>query len=375
MIVAEYICYRHLVFFHEICRKLSPATMKKTILLFVCSCFALMANSQSYTAPEKIIIARLTWLYKVKEFAATLSWPEFSGSKNDIALAYFTDTSSYISDPGIVLQQRVATKPFYRKGKHSILKTDKRIDDRPFHMETAMDMKDSSLLYFNYPVMMCSAYESTLAQMPDLGSLQEWAAMVIHEYFHGFQFRNPGLTAYGDSAVSLRGSQLQAFYNQYDWFKASIDQENKLLLHCLTLTDSRQIKTTLRTFCSLRESRTRRLEDSLSIHLALQEAFYEKLEGTAKYVELNLIAGFKKFPADRELQLLDTAYKTNAYQHFDLNAEQWRYTPGSISYFYATGYNLLRVLDHLNVSYKKGFFKNNELTPYSLLKTYLEQHP
>jgi hypothetical protein len=348
--------------------------MKKTILLLACSCFALIAGSQPCSPSEKIIIARLNWLYKVKEFAATLSWPEFSGSKNEVALAYFTDTSSYISDPGFVLQQRIATKPFYAKGKRSILKTTKRIDDRPFHMETAMDTKDSNLLYFNYPVMMCSSYESTLAQMPDLGSLQEWAAMVVHEYFHGFQFRNPQLTTYGDSAVNLRGSQIQSFYNQIEWFKTSVDQENQLLLDCLTLADNKRIKTTLKIFCALRENRIRRLEDSLHINLAPQEAFYEKLEGSAKYVELNLIAGFKNFPVDRDLQLLDIAYKTEAYQHFDINTEKWMYTPGSISYFYATGYNLLRVLDHLKVDYKKNFFKNNNRTPYRLLKTYLEQH-
>lgn len=316
-------------------------------------------------------MARLTWLYKVKDFAARQSWPQFAGKQNEIALAYFTDSSSYITDPGAVLQQRIATLPFNSGSSRPVLKTKQRIDDRPFHMETAMETRDRTLLYFNYPVMMCSSYESTLARIPDLSSLQEWASMVVHEYFHGFQFRHPALTQYGNDSVSLRGSQLQALYDQHEWFKTSVDEENKLLLTCLELKHTKGIDSTLKLFCSLREKRRKRVEDSLHNGFARQEDFYEKLEGTAKYVELGLLTAFKYFPADHQLQLLDSAYKRDAYKHFDIKIEKWMYSPGSVNYFYATGYNLLRVLDHLKIKYKKDFFDYNATSPNSLINAYV----
>ncbi len=347
--------------------------MKKIFLLVLCSCEVLQVNGQQYSNPEKIMIARLRWLYQVKDFAADQSWPGFAGIQNETALAYFTDSSSYIIDPGKQLQQRVAAIPWYHKNNHPILKTAQRIDDRPFHMETAMDTKDSTVLYYNYPVMMCSDFESARSRIADLGSLQEWASMVIHEYFHGFQFRHPTLTAYGNDSVSLRGSQLQAFYDRYEWFKTSLDQENKILLACLEMTDIRKTEAALKIFCTLREQRRCRLEDSLHNNFAPQEDFYEKLEGSAKYVELGLLAAYKLLPADDELRQLDTAYKDETYRHFNIKAEKWRYSTGSVSYFYATGYNLLRVLDKLNVTYKKDFFSDNTTTPYGLIKTYLQR--
>lgn len=345
--------------------------MKKITLLFLSSCLALLANSQQYTRSEKIMIARITWLYKVKEFAANQSWPQFAGRTNEIALAYFTDSSSYCIDPGTVLQERVPATIFYRTAGRTILKTRMRIDSIPFHMETAMETADSTVLYFKYPVMMCSSFESTKKQIPDLSNLQEWASMVVHEYFHGFQFRHPVFMAYVNDAVKLRGSQVQAFYDQYAWFKKSVDQENNLLLDCLEMKDQKAVDRTLALFCSLREKRRQRLEDSLHNGFAQQEDFYEKLEGSAKYVDLNLIAAYKNFPPDKQLQQTDSAYQQDAYQHFDLKQEKWMYSPGFISYFYATGCNLLRVLDKLNVSYKNDFFDHNDKTPYGLIRTYL----
>lgn len=345
--------------------------MKKIILLLLCSCMGLFVYAQQYTRSEKIMIARLTWLYKVKAFAAKQSWPEFAGRNNEIALAYFTDSSSYFIDPGTVLQQRIAAVPFYRADNRTILKTLKRIDDLPFHMETSMETTDSTALYFNYPVMMCSAYESTRKQIPDLSNLQEWAAMVVHEYFHGFQFRHPALIAYSNDSVTLSGSQVQAFYDQYEWFKTSIDQENNLLLDCLELKEQKAIDSTLALFCLLREKRRQRLEDSLHNGLARQEDFYEKLEGSAKYVDLNLLAAYKHFPPDQQLQQLDSAYQRDAYRHLDLKQEKWMYSPGFVSYFYATGCNLLRVLDKLRLPYKKDFFDHNYKTPYGLIKAYI----
>jgi hypothetical protein len=40
--------------------------------------------------------------------------------------------------------------------------------------------------------MRCSSLEQTSKTIPDVTSVNEWATMVMHEYFHGFQFKNDG---------------------------------------------------------------------------------------------------------------------------------------------------------------------------------------
>lgn len=332
------------------------------------------ASAQSYTPSETVIVERIKWIYKVKEFAARKTWPDFANQDKQVGLAYFTDSCSYIVDPAGILQKRIKTVPFYKNDSITILRTKTRIDDRPFHMETMMETKDRSAIFFNHPVMCCSDYEGTVKNLPQVSSLQEWASMIVHEYFHGFQLVHRATASYGDDSVQLRGSQLDGFYKADARFRSSADQENELLLSCLQTGDRKKTDSLLKQFKRLRETRRALLEDQFKNNFAAQENFYEKLEGTAKYVEIGLIRSFKQFPVDQRLLKIDTAYKAAAYRNFDLTKEKWMYeTGGSMHYFYATGFNLLRVLDKLRIPYKKNFFDDNKATPYTLLENYIKK--
>jgi hypothetical protein len=60
--------------------------------------------------------------------------------------------------------------------------------------------------------MMCSSFEETVKTIPDVGSTDEWTTMIIHEYFHGFQYKHkPYMDYYEKEIVQIQPDSLSAF--------------------------------------------------------------------------------------------------------------------------------------------------------------------
>ncbi|RYE13770.1 MAG: hypothetical protein EOP45_20690 [Sphingobacteriaceae bacterium] len=284
----------------------------------------------------------------------------------DVDLAYFTDHYTYIIDPSGLIAKKKSLTTIYNQGKYKIERT-ARLDTTRFHMATAYETQDSSVIWYKNPVMLCSDYEVTHTTVNDVPNIQTWATMVMHEYFHGFQFRHRAFIRYANDSVTISNRKLQAYYDNYPWFRGSVNQENQLLLRCLTENDKLKIKQLFNGVITLRNQRLKRVFEQQKILLGPQEEFLEKMEGSARYVEYQLYISFKNIPADEQLSRLDTAYKFSALKNFTLKSKPWMYESSSVYYFYSTGFNMLRLLDKLHVSYKQSFFDNNNLTPYHLL--------
>ena len=63
------------------------------------------------------------------------------------------------------------------------------------------------------------------------------------------------------------------------------------------------------------------------------ERVYETMEGTARYIEVHACPG-----------------------GYDLDANDWLYRTDISQYMYATGFNIVRLLDKLGVDYKTRLF-------------------
>jgi hypothetical protein len=97
--------------------------------------------------------------------------------------------------------------------------------------------------------MMCSSFEETVKTIPDVGSTDEWTTMIIHEYFHGFQYKHkPYMDYYENEIVQIQPDSLTTFYKKLPWFKQSIDAENQLLLDAIAEKDSIQTKKLIQAF-------------------------------------------------------------------------------------------------------------------------------
>ncbi|WP_223601300.1 hypothetical protein [Chryseobacterium sp. GVT01B] len=339
--------------------------MKRTstgILIFCCLfIFPLNLHAQNH----KLDIKRIQYLHTLKQHLNT-SWPTFGSSKYTADIAYFTPTETFITGRPIsktLKRQPLAT---YKKGNLSIEKTE-RLDTTSFHMLTAYENDDRSKLWYRYPVILCSDYDTTSKYIDDIPDTQTWATTILHEYFHGFQFRHPEFIRFANDSITVSITKLQSYYDHYSWFSDSIERENEILLACI---DSRSIKKTKALFKEYKAKRSQRLlkfYQTEKFDLASQEEFMEKMEGSARYIEYQLYLAFKNIPINKELMKIDKYYNPSALKSFKLEDKPWMYKSNSIRYFYSTGFNMLRLLDKLEIDYKEHFFDDNNMTPYQLL--------
>lgn len=320
---------------------------------------------------DEITIERIKWLYQLKD-ALGNNWPEYNSDKYEVPMAYFTDSTTYIVNPGDFLKNKLNLNLKYEDPTISIFQNDTRIDTIEFHMHTAYDNEETTLIYYKNPVTMCSDYETTQKFVDDVNSLQKWASMVLHEFFHGFQFKHDTFLKYAHDSISLSGTKLQSYYDSNKWYKELVDEENLLLLSCLSSDDKIHIKQSLKKLFKIREKRRAIFQDSLHFDISHQEAFYEKMEGSARYIEWQILKDFKNIPDNKILIQIDTAYQENAYHNVQLENEPWMYETNSVLYFYSSGFNFLRLLDKLEIKYKSYLFNNNPISFYDLLKNYIE---
>lgn len=312
-----------------------------------------------------IDIQRIQYLYNLKKELNKV-WPEFNSPQYAADIAYFTPTNTYIIGRPISRTLKKQPLQTYKKGNIAIEKTE-RLDTLAFHMFTAYENQDLSKLWYKYPVVLCSDYDTTGKYIEDLPNTQSWATVILHEYFHGFQFRHPEFIRYANDSITVSITKLQSYYDTYPWFKGSIDEENQLLLDCLNSENLSQVKILFKEYKTKRNRRLLTFYQNEKFELSHQEEFLEKMEGSARYIEYQLYLSFKDIPTDKELSKNDKHYDVSAFKTFSLEDKPWMYQSNSIRYFYSTGFNMLRLLDKLKINYKKIFFDDNKVTPYSLL--------
>ena len=109
-------------------------------------------------------------------------------------------------------------------------------------------------------------------------------------------------------------------------------------------------------FFKLREKRFKQLNDSLRSDIKLIEKNYETMEGTARYIEYNLYKEFESLDAHINLKKSDSLFRSYEYfNNYNLTNDKWLYMSGP-NYFYAIGFNILRLLDKLEVDNKSRLF-------------------
>jgi hypothetical protein len=306
----------------------------------------------------------------------TETWKTFNAPQYDVPLIYFTDSSSYVANPTEKFLKTFKSELVLEDGTIKIYKTQKRVDDSPFHMETGMTLGDPTL-EFNYhsPFMMCSSFEETVKTIPDVGSTDEWTTMIIHEYFHGFQYKHkPYMEYYEKEIVQIQPDSLSAFYKTVPWFKESIDLENRFLLEAISEKDNIKTAKILRDFWVKRKQRRQKFQKVFKFEIDKFEKCYETMEGTARYVEFSLYNHFAQRKPDESLMKSDSSFKSFAkFKNYKLQKDQWLYLTNKTTYFYATGFNMARLLDKLGIDYKSRLFKDGKITLEDILREKINQ--
>ena len=297
-------------------------------LSMFCSCY-MMAQQDTST-----VVSRLQYVYALKNVINDCVWQGFADKKNDVPLIYYDDTCCYVVNPSDKILAQCKAKPVFQNDNINIFQT-QRIDNIPFHMHVTITDEKKDRIDYCTPIMRCSSLEQTSKTIPDVTTVKEWATMVMHEYFHGFQFKQNGFfDAYERVFSECPSDTLPTLQAQLEWYKESILQENELLLKAIDAPDLDATKAHIQAFLQLRDIRRSRIREELNIDITAAEQFMEIMEGSARYIEYQLYEYFG---------------------NFNLDDAKWLYTAGK-NYFYATGFNLLRLLDKLGVEYHSRIF-------------------
>ena len=304
---------------------------KKTIITALIAIVAMSADAQSLNKD----VERIQYVYALKVVINDSVWSGFADKQYDVPLLYYGDTCCYVVNP---MEKFLAKYPsvLVHSGNDFQIYHTKKVDDKPFHMHVTFTDEEGDIDY-RTPIMRCSSLEQTGKTIPDVTSVNEWATMVMHEYFHGFQFKNDGyLDIYEAITNAVLPDTLIALAACHDWYRESITQENDLLLKAIDANDIEVSRAYIQSFFELRNERRERVKKELCIDIVALEQLYETMEGSARYIEYCLYRHFG---------------------NFNLSDAKWLYTVGR-KYYYATGFNLLRLSDKLEIDYKYGIFKD-----------------
>jgi hypothetical protein len=274
----------------------------------------LLSYKKPFKNKERVIFDRIEYIYNLKNIVDKGAWSGFADKEFDLPLIYYTDSACYVANPTekfiVSFKPTLAFESKKLKIYKSIL-----VDSIPFHMETSIILGDTSSAYnYRSPFMNCSSFEITQKTVPDVNATEQWATMVIHEYFHGFQFMHPAHRSYFEKNIAASADTLKSLYKSHKWFKESVDKENAILLAALHLADDKKIKPLIDSFFLLRAQRRNQTKQQLNSDIAPIEQTYETKEGTARYAEYSLYDHFAGKEPNKNLAKSDTSY--HSYQYF-----------------------------------------------------------
>jgi len=308
--------------------------------------------------PDKVVIGRIEYIYNLKLNIGNNTWPGFSDAKFNVPLIYYTESNCYIANPTDKFLRLINSEPVYKSKTLSVYKTN-LLDSVPLHMEARIELEDTSVYNYHEPYMKCSSPELTDKFIPDVHTTEMWSTMVMHEYFHGFQFKHSQFLDFYHKNVSISADTLCKLYKSNNWFKESVDKENELLLKAIDSDSQTDIQQAIAEFLKLKDDRLKQTLGLLNSDIKIIEDNYETMEGTARYIEFCLYNKFATKQPDANFVKLDSFYNSYGYfKNYSITKDEWLYLTGA-PYYYSVGFNTLRLLDKLKVDYKNRLFKEN----------------
>lgn len=315
----------------------------RSVLYFSLAIFSFILSSciDNIDINDKPHIANVNSIYQLIERADSI-WSGYNNHEFAVPLIYYADSVCYVVNPKAKFKSQFSPKLISSDRNRKIYRTN-LIDSVNFHMHVGFTIDDDDLMNFNYlePYMYCSSPELTAKTIPV--NMKEWQTMVLHEMFHGFQLNHPIFINRFKNIIALQQSQttLSDLYNSYNWYAESVFTENNYLLSALK--SSEPVKD-INKFITLRNRRYNRVFAELDIDIKACEELFETMEGTARYVEVNIYPDL-----------------------YDLGQNKWIWSVGSKNYFYSTGFNIARLLDKIGVKYKKDLFDLPKVSLFSIL--------
>jgi hypothetical protein len=320
-------------------------------------------------AADCIACERITLFVKSKELISKSVWKGLNAEAHIRPLLYFTDSSTYIAFGSKELFKKYDYESMDCGTGLSLLKLP-RMDTKPFHMENNMNFKDTTSLYYNRPMMLCSDVETLIKIVPDFDKTEDWLQLVMHEYFHSFQFSHKPTITYLSEKIQISSDTLNKLYLQNAWFQQLLEKENKALLNAIRARAGDSTNLYLDEFFRTRQQRRMKYENLHKLNLTNLENFWETIEGTARYAEYYMAGNFNQIRTETSNHC-DSLFRNfqdyDSLSNFENEPEFIERTKMMQAYYYVTGFNLCRLMDKLAIDYKLELFNHPTTGLYEIL--------
>jgi hypothetical protein len=320
------------------------------------------------TVTDCMACERINVFIKSKELISTYIWKGLNTETHIRPLLYFTDSNTYIAFGSDKLFKKYNYDLLECNNGLSLLKLP-RMDKKPFHMENNMNFKDTASLYYNQPMMLCSDVETLIKIVPDFNKTEDWLQLVMHEYFHSFQFSHQATMNYLANTVQISADTLDKIYLQNAWFRESLENENMALLNAIRTTANDSIKIYIAEFFQTRQQRRMKYKNVYKLNLNVMENFWETIEGTERYAEYYMAGNFNQIETGTTSQC-DSLFKNfkdySDQLDFENKQEFINRTQIMPAYYYVTGFNLCRLMDKMNINYKQDLFDHPTVGLYEI---------
>ena len=353
--------------------------LKKISIAFLFLVLAKEVYSVVFPSSQEVLIAnRIEYLNHLRKFAGDLFWKDFSNDSSVGTIVYFTASASYFFHPDPVVMEKTENKfeivasPTPTK----MLRLKNPFDSAVNVMETEFEYEDYAKNKIDYknPVLFCTSTEDIATYDPKINSTEDWVIIALHQYYHQFQYKHDAVFNYILSLTKqnriLNMDTLQGIFRSNWAFHDTLLLENQNLLNALNSTSMEQEKAYYKEFLRLRDKRRAEYNKKYKFQIGIPEDFWEKMEGTAQYLEAATKMHFADFPVDSVLVETDPMYKSNnIFQDFSFDtAPEYYDSKDAIYYLGATGFNLVRLLEKNKVDYKDNFFNYASLPLHLQLK-------
>ncbi len=303
---------------------------------------------------------RIHLFSRCKEIIGKKVWSDLTSEAHTRPLLYFTESNTYVVFGDNEQFKKYSPEALECGNGLSLLKL-QRMDSQPFHMQNAIDFKDPASLYYYQPMMLCSDVETLIKVVPDFDKTEDWLQLVMHEYFHSYQFSHQATLTYLAETIQVSADTLDKIYLQHAWFRELLEKENLALLNAIRVNGNDSIKLYIDEFLETRKTRRMKFENLNQFRISIYENFWETIEGSARYAEYYLAGNFKSLDTDYAIQCDSLFRNYKDYTHllnFENEKEFVERTRIMQAYYYVTGFNLCRLMDKMGIPYKQNLFDN-----------------
>ena len=330
--------------------------------------------------PDSLSARRILFVLNLKKDVAKSAWPDFGKRSTEGTLIYFNaDKSEIFFADSLVIE----TLDSFKKHSDDYLLTS-RTDSIPFHMENMLsfDQGDSSKLYFSNPVEQYCSVEEIALYIPSVESSEMWSSMVIHEMFHHYQFNNENYKEYAKSEIStlpFDTRDLSRLSREDDNFLSMIQNENDLLMKAFSENIGSSRDSLISAFLENRKTRIDKYGKEYP-YFEQVEDFYIIQEGSARYIEYKSMFELSEYAKNSSSIVISNDPMFNSFQEFNeinLTDPAFSYLTYAApsDYHYTIGFNIMRLLDELEIDYKHSLLNEPQKGLHKYLKDYINTLP